>query len=250
MDPVALVVVSVIALAGGVATAAAWLDRRLRKEWTCTCEGRTIRLVARQSRKELFVDGERVAAKTTLSGAGASLSWRFQGETGPPLEVTAVIVYTGATPTARILANGAWIGGDAHAEIAGVATEPTDPRWAAARVLLADLRGVADPRLREAAGRVEAALRDLLGRHARLATARSAHATLGGDPGEIDSAQARLDGRISELVDAVRQLHLASVAQGPPTAFEPIDELIGRIVADAEVEGLERPRRPASPISR
>lgn len=224
--------------------APAWLvlRRRGRREWTTTFDGHTIQVVATQNKKQLLFDGQVVAAKTTLSGAGASLTWSYQGETGPPVEIVATITYTGATPSARILANGRPIGGDATTTPASVA-EPKDPRWTAAQVLLADLRGARDARVRDAGARVEAGLRDLLGRHGRLAQAREAHATLGGDPGEIDAARARIDGQVADLLDALRQLHLLAVADEPAVALDPIEDTLGRIAAEAEVAELDT-RRP------
>lgn len=224
--------------------APAWLAlrRRGRREWVTTFDGRTIQVLSTQNKKQLLVDGQIVAAKTTLSGAGASLTWSYQGETGPPVEIVATITYAGATPSARILANGRPIGGDPLA-LPTSGAEPKDPRWTAAQVLLADLRGAQDTRVRDAGARAEAGLRDLLGRHARLASAREAHATLGGDPSEIDSARTRVDGQVGELIDALRQLHLLAVADEPALALDPIEDTLGRIAAEAEVADLDT-RRP------
>jgi hypothetical protein len=250
VDPVTLLTAIAIAsgtaaISGGIVAAVA---RAFRKEWNFSWNGRKVRLVAGQNRKELYVDGVRVAHKTTLSGMGTTLVWTMESG-GPPVVVTASIAYPShaPTPVGRVYANGQWIGGDPRepeaappktASIAPAANrpEPTDTRWEPAKQLLADLSTSSDPRVAEAAERIDRGLRDVLGRLDRLAAAREAHAALGGDGKRLDAARARLDAQVQEVVEALREVHLVALAGGPPPSLDRVEDLVGRVEAEAEVD--------------
>lgn len=212
-------------------------DRRVA-EWTGTVRGHEVRLVARQNTTALYVDGKQVAQKTTLRGSGASLTWELETG-GDTVIVTGAVVYPDrGGPVGRIHADGQWIGG---AEGPGLisatgAPEPQDPRWAAAKVLLADLRGARDGRHGDAALRIEAGLREVLGGLDRLASVGQAHRALGGDDVPVAAARARLDGQAAELLDALRDLHLLALADGEAFSQDRLDDLLARVAADAEVQ--------------
>ncbi len=242
---VAMIMVAVVAGATGLG---AWaLVDRVRAEWTCTCGAHEVRLVARQNTASLYVDGRRVARKTTLSGSGATLTWRVDAD-GSPVVLTATVVYPdGGAPTGSIQADGQWIGGarGLPAVQDTRAPEPTDARWAAAKLLLRDLRAARDARHGEAAQRIEVGLRDVLGKHDRLASAREAHKALGGDDSRIEQARCRLDDQATELLDALREFHLLALAEGGTPSLDRLDDLLAHLAAEAEVEAPGRPRARA-----
>jgi hypothetical protein len=225
-----MIVLAAVAGLGAYALA----DRRVA-EWTGTIRGHQVRLVARQNTTALYVDGEQVAQKTTLRGSGASLTWELETG-GDTVIVTGAVVYPDrGGPVGRIHADGQWIGG---AEGPGLlsttgAPEPQDPRWTAANVLLADLR---DGRHGEAAQRIEAGLREVLGGLDRLANVGQAHRALGGDDVRVEAARARLDGQAAELLDALRDVHLLALADGDAFSQDRLDDLLARVAADAEVQ--------------
>lgn len=225
-----MIVLAAVAGLGAYALA----DRRVA-EWTGTIRGHQVRLVARQNTTALYVDGKQVAQKTTLRGSGASLTWTFQTG-GDAVVLNGTVVYPDrGEPVGRIHADGLWIGG---AEGPGLlsatgAPEPQDPRWAAAKVLLGDLR---DGRHGGAAQRIEAGLREVLGGLDRLANVGQAHRALGGDDVRVEAARARLDGQAAELLDALRDLHLLALADGDAFSQDRLDDLLARVAADAEVQ--------------
>ena len=252
MDPVLLLALSLAGGAGVLGFGVAQLGRLFLREWRCTWQGHTLRLVAKQNRKELYFDGRRVAQKTTLSGSGCTLSAAIDGD--PPIALTAVIVYPAgaARPIGRLYANGQWIGGEPRASLevpparAEAVPEPVDPRWPAARQLLGDLRASGDPRATEAATRIEEGLRHVLGRLDRLAAAREAHRALGGDDQRVDSARATLDVHVQEVVEALREFHLVALSGGPAPSLDRVEDLLGRVAAEAEVEGIPSARARAA----
>lgn len=253
MDPLLALLTLAGALGGvaGLGFGASRLARLFREEWSCSWEGHQVRLVAGQNRKELFVDGKSVARKTTLSGMGATLSHTFERDGRPPVVLTATVAHPDAKPVGRIYANGEWIGGHARQatlsrSIAQPPIEPTDARWEAARRLLADLRATAEPRASEAATRLEEGLRDVLGRLDRLGAARDAHRALGGDDARVDRARARLDTQAQEMLEALREFHLVALAGGAAPSLDRVEDLLGRVAADAEVEETARARVAAS----
>ncbi len=238
-----------IATVAALAGTGAWaLTDRVRAEWTCTWRGRTIRLVARQNSHQLYVDGREVARKTTLAGSGVTLVWKTEAE-GRDALINASVAYEGDHPVARVLVDGAWIGGTAGdvtpTASPSTAPQPTDARWLAARVLLDGLGTSPDGRHREAAQRIDAGLRAILGKLDALAASARAHQTLGGDALALDSARATLEAQATALLDTLREFHVLAAAQDASQATDRLDELLARVSADAE---LDRPRpRPTLP---
>ncbi|MBM4365504.1 MAG: hypothetical protein FJ102_04765 [Deltaproteobacteria bacterium] len=219
----------------------------LRQEWAATWHGHKLRLIAGQNNKELWVDGQRVAQKTTLSGMGTTLSWTKEEPGEAPVVFTATIRYAAgaAKPVGRLYANGQWIGGSAREEEPGGSApdpgaapqaDPGDARWEPAKRLLEDLRRAKDPRANEAAARIEEGLRDVLGRLDRLAEARQAHAALGGSQAALDAPQARLDAQAQEVFEALREFHLVVIAGGPAPSLDRVEDLLRQAEAEAEVE--------------
>lgn len=217
---------------------ARWRERS-RVRWTGTVQGRQVELVASPQEKALYVDRVQVARKTTLSGCGATLTWTLDVAGGPPLVLTATVGYpTPKGAVGHIYADGAWIAGEPGGALPPVVgalrPEPTDARWAAARVLLVDLRAANDPGRQEAVGRLEVSLREVLDRLSRLTSAGAAHVALGGDPTSVEAARVPLDATADALLDALRKLHLLALGDGAPTGR--IEELLARASAEAEVD--------------
>lgn len=242
---VSMVILAVLAGLGATVWA---LADPVRAEWTCRWRGRTIKLVARQNAHTVYMDGLQVARKTTLARAGTSLVWTVEAE-GRPVVLTANVVYTdGGGPMGRIFADGAWIGGvesGASAVLAaaalgrtvGAGAEPTDRRWAAASLLLADLRATQDPSHGEAAQRIDAGLRGVLGGLERLAAAQEAHQALGGDQSSMADARAHLEGQAVALLAALRDFHLLALTDQGAPSLDRLNDLLARAEADAEIEG-------------
>lgn len=232
--PFVLIVGTTLGLLSGFAWAG-WHIRDLRRV-ECQVAGRRLDVRAWSNRKELLVDGRVVAARTTHARCAVTLVSTIEVD-GETIGLEAVVTHpSGGAAEVRVYADGRHVGGDPPAQARAPAPEPSDSRWAAAAVLLRDVHASEDARLHEAAERVQTGLRDALGRLARLNAARHAHATLDSDVSVLEGARDRLDHRVSELVDALRALHLAAVVGGTPTALDPIDELLGRLTAEAEVE--------------
>lgn len=236
-----VVALLVLATVAGLGLGALALGDRVRAEWTCEWRGRSIRLVARQNTHSLYVDGKQVAQKTTLTGAGTTLSWTIEAR-GSPVVLSATVVYMdGDRPVGRIFADGERIGGtdgEGFPPAVGVGAaspEPIDGRWSAARVLLADLRAARDSRHGEAAQRLEAGLRDVLGSLDRLVAAQEAHRALGGDHAGVATARARLEGQAGELLEALREFHLHALADSGAPSLDRINDLLAHVVADAEL---------------
>lgn len=225
---------------------AAVVVHRSRAEWSCTVRGHSVRVVATQNKKILFVDGERVMEKTTLSGCGATLTWDVPVEAGPPIVLSVTIAYPKhrAAPLGAIYADGQWIGGSPRGapgvDVAATSTPPrtaiTDARWPAAELLLRDLREVSRPEVTEATARIDAALTESFGKLAQLETARAAHKALGGSDAALDEAGARRQAHIVDLLDALRELHLLAVAGAAAPPLDRLDELVARVAAEAEVD--------------
>ncbi len=250
-----VVTLVLLATMAGAAALGAWaMQDRVVAQWSCTWRGRPIRLVARQNTQVLYVDGVEVARKTTLQGSGASLSWAVESE-GEEVRLVATVVHRGGgAVVGAISADGQWIGGSERADGAPgrsvpadprvQAAEPIHPRWAPAKVLLADLASASDPRQVEAAQRIEAGLRDVLGRLRRIDEAEEAHRALGGQAAPIVEARARLEAQADALLDALRAFHVLAVGQADGAVAERLDELLARVAADAELEAPPRPVRP------
>jgi hypothetical protein len=229
MEPFLLLAIGAAAAAG-----AAFGLTRKKPTWTCTWGGHELRVVVTPSRKVLLVDGREVAAKTTLAGAGASLTWASADPRG---QVVVTVRYADPEhPRVKIAVDGVVVGGEDD-PLPIASGEPEDPRWTAARALLADLGRAEDPRARAAAVRVEAGLRDVLGRADRLAVARRAHGALGGQEAAVDAAAARIESQVAELLGALRELHLVALSGQATVSLEPVEETIARIAAEAEVAG-------------
>lgn len=210
MDAVLLLVAafSFVGSVGAIGWAAAMVARRTRAEWTCTVAGRAVRVVATQNKKVLFVEGQRVAEKTTLSSSGATLSWERPQDAGPPIVVTVTVAHPPheAAPQGAIYADGRWVGGSKREEHVGNAFNPvpsptrtpiTDSRWPAAEVLLRDLRAVPRP--------------------------------------EVTEAARRIDAHVVELLHALLEVHLLAM-EGAVAPLHHVDELVARMAAEAEVD--------------
>lgn len=245
-----VVTVLLLATMAGAAAVGAWaLHDRVVAEWSCAWRGRTLRLVARQNTQVLYLDGVEVARKTTLRGSGATLVWKVESG-GAEVVLRATVVHReGGGVVGTITADGERIGGsDGQGERAlpgaagGSAPEPTHPLWAPSRVLLADLVATGDPRNVEAAQRIDAGLRDVLGRAARLDAAAEAHRALGGEGAAVGAARERLEGQAHALLDALRAFHVLAAGQAGAGETERLGELLARVAADAEVEGAPRGR--------
>lgn len=124
--------------------------------------------------------------------------------------------------------------------------EPPDPRWPAARLLLAELTG--RPHVAEAARALHDDLLDTLRRGAQARRAAEAHAALGGADADlaaiVDAHAAAADERFALL----RQLH-RSVQEGaaveaaePAPAAPAVEEALRRVAAAREVEGARAAR--------
>lgn len=222
---------------GVVGTGIGFALRRRRQAWSTTVGRHAVTVVVTPSRKQLLVNGETVEAKTTLAGAGATL----RGALPDGGEVVATVRYEGEVARVRILVDGEPVGGDDESPLLS-AREPTDPRWTAARPMLADLASSADPRVRTAGARVDAGLRDVLGRLDRLGAAEATHTALGGAEA-LGAARTRLEERATAWLGALRELHLLALS-GEGLDLGPVEETVGRLAAEAEVaEAGARPDR-------
>lgn len=240
-----------LATMAGAAAVGAWALRDpVIAEWSCSWRGRALRLVARQNTQVLYVDGVEVARKTTLKGSGATLAWRVESEGAEVVLRGTVVHREGGGVVGTITADGERIGGsegpDGGAGVSGApgqrAPEPTHPLWGPAKVLLADL--VATGGNAEAAQRIDAGLRDVLARLARLDGAAEAHQALGGEGEAVAEARERLEVQAGALLDALRAFHVIALGHAGEGSTERLDELLARVAADAEVEAPARRGRP------
>ena len=236
--------------AGGGAAAIGWMAalvaRRSRPEWSCIVAGHTVRIVATQNKKAMFVDGALVVEKTTLNGSGATLAWELPQDAGPPVVVNVTVTYprNGAAPNGAIYADGRWVGGSEREDVWSVppGSTPTpssapiaDARWPAAEVLLHDLRGVPRTEVAEAATRIEGALREAFGKLTQLQRAGAAHHALGGEDAALDVARAQLDAHVTELLHALLDVHRLAM-EGAVAPLDHVEELVARMTAEAEVD--------------
>jgi hypothetical protein len=215
-----------------------------RVRWRSAWRGRSIEIVQGVFRDELWVDGKLVSSVSVGSVAGLFGGTRLTGTIRDAVhgDVPIVAVIDGNLGRASkyaVYIGGERVAGDhddpqARAASVPVAPEPEDPRWAAARALLDSLDGSADPKVRDAAGRVGGGLRDALRHLAILRQTAPAHAALGGDVAEADGA---LNHEIERWLAALRELHLQATVKAGSA-----DDILSKVRAEAEVDAAVRAR--------
>ncbi len=132
-----------------------------------------------------------------------------------------------------------------HAGLQDETTEPDpDPRRAAAAVLLRELRDHPDPGVQDGVATLKAALGRAFSNLAAAQTAAEAHATLAGRDDPVSARVVeRCEQELGEVLDVLRQVHLAATAERRSSDRVQLDELLGRLDAHQEVEQLSSTRR-------
>jgi hypothetical protein len=110
-----------------------------------------------------------------------------------------------------------------------------DPRWAAAKVLFAELAAEGD--VAAAAGSLEVELSGAMRRLAQARRAAEAHATLGGADEEGAALVSSREAVVADLLGLLRALHLAaSGREVPAAAVSEVEDTLQRLDADREVD--------------
>jgi hypothetical protein len=226
--PLLIVILSVAALATGLAGVYWGVRERTRIEW----HGRSILLVHRMFHDEVWVDGVRAA----WGAASDRLDGRFHD---PALGEVPIVWVRAPDGRFGVYVAGEPVAGDHHDDAARRASalpEPADPRWPAARALLESLGGSADPTIRDATRQIGAGLRDALRHLGILADTAAAHTALGGDA-DLATARKALDEEVDRWIAALRSLHLHSAVKAASA-----EDVLAKVRAESEVDGAVRRR--------
>jgi hypothetical protein len=239
------------ALFVGIAVAA-------RREWVVDVAGRRIELRNRVFSEQVWIDGARVpAAVSHRSMTSAVVSCTFEGKDGRRHQLTATIDSNGGFGVVgHVFVDGRYVGGDplppdAPAPDAPPAAEPDDARWVAAKQLVAGIGTHGGQEAREAAGRIEVAIRQALDDLDHLEQVKDAHRTVAEVAG--DDANQRLravldlqEERVRVLLSTLSDLHLATLARtGTVSTDEAVArarDVLGKLSADAEVDRAVKER--------
>jgi hypothetical protein len=229
-----------------------------RKEWSAEVAGRKIVLKNRVFSEQVWIDGVRVpVAVSHRTLTSAAVSCRFEGRDGRSHQLMGSIQSAGGVSvTGHLFVDGRFVGGDPVDSAApdGPAphlTEPDDARWRAARQLVGGIHTHGGGEAREAAARIEAAIRSALEDLAHLDEVKEAHRTVAEVAG--DDAEKRLQGvltlqeeRVRMLLSTLADLHLATLARTGTTGTEEAvgraRDVLGKLSADAEVDRAVKER--------
>jgi hypothetical protein len=232
----------------------------VRREWPVDIAGRRIVLRNRMFSEEVWIDGVRApAAVSHWSMTSAVVSCTFEGKDGRRHQLTASIESDGGFGVVgHVFVDGRYVGGDpleadapAPAVPGASVPEPDDARWLATKQLVAGIATHGGQEAREAAGRVELAIRQALDDLAHLDEVKDAHRTVAQVAG--DDAEQRLravldlqEERVRVLLTTLSDLHLATLARtgtvGTDEAVGRARDVLGKLSADAEVDRAVKER--------
>jgi len=259
-------IILVIALAVGISSAVggfSWmLLSMVWQRWKLDYKGHHIEVQNKGLREQILVDGE-VVPDTWFDGN--RLTYAVHKVTLPSGDVLTVDVRGDSMgiPGCQIIADGALVFDSNPGRAAllhttmqvgrQVAAEPAvpvevPPRLAAARVLLTEVAGSGDERVKTAARDLVVALEKSFEGLTAAENAAEAHATLGGDPAEVAALIAAREASVAELLSATRALHLAATRHTPdePRALQQVQDVLQQVEAEQEVDVLARARRAAA----
>lgn len=219
------------------------------RTWRFEHAGHRIEIKNYAIREVVYVDGERVAGTWVDGDRATSADHRLTLPDGTTLLVE--IRSRGMAVDCRAYAGRLLVyDSHRHAALQDDAAEPDpDPRRAAAAVLLRELNDHPDPAVQEGLATLKAALGRAFSNLAAAQTAAEAHATLAGRDDPVSARVVeRCEQELSEVLDVLRQVHLAATAERRSTERVELGELLGRLDARQEVEQLSstpkrRPRR-------
>jgi hypothetical protein len=129
------------------------------------------------------------------------------------------------------------------------AVEPDDSRWSAVLTLLDQIDAVEDKQVRELASELKNRVHDWFCQMDQLEQAMEADQALEGDDESehhrrLQSLHDDIDGRVTQLIDALRALHVEVTVNHVGTeAISDVETLLAQLDGEVELQALARPRR-------
>lgn len=235
----------------------------VKRDWSVESHGRKITVKNRVFSEQVWIDGVRVpVAVSHPSLTQAVVSCRFEGRDGRMHQLMTSVQSTGGVfgISGHVFVDGSYLGGDPLTDgvspptpdgIEGAPPEPDDARWAAARQLVGGISTHGGQDAREAATRIQAAIRLALEDLAHLDEVADAHRTVaevaGDDADErLKAVSALQEERVRVLLSTLSDLHLATLARtgttGTEEAVARATDVLSKLSADAEVDRAVKER--------